>query len=348
MLTEGGIHVPDSGPVFSEISRVRRQWTADQVRDYIAALPIWNEPVEIRQKFGGLTNRTYFAYVNGTPKYAIRVGFDQYRTRQTSVIQCTLAAHTLGIGPRLIYAEPNLSVTDFVEGKGMELKQMQDPAIMRRIIDRMKVIHRGTWAVRETISYWWPFDTVRRYMNAMETGKAATGWQPSPWADRLPRYREITDRLERAIGPFIPTFTHNDMAFVNMIISPSGEIMLIDWDGGGYGHPMFDLGEMLMWADADEHACEMAVRHYFGSLSSAEVKRRLTEVHSFQTIAALRLVTECLETDLDPYYHVTPEEFAEGMKEVLPGQTPALIGLAEMLLPRFEALWAENQHLFPA
>jgi len=57
--------------------------------------------------------------------------------------------------------------------------------------------------------------------------------------------------------------------------------------------------------------CEMALEHYFGSVTPAEMKQRLTEVHSFQTIAALRLVTECLETDLDPFYHVTPEEFAE-------------------------------------
>jgi thiamine kinase-like enzyme len=338
----------NEAPIISEISRVRRQWTSTQVRDYIAALPIWNEPVEIRQKFGGLTNRTYFAYVNDKPKVAIRVGFDQYRTRQTSVIQCTLAAYELGLGPRLIYAEPNLSVTDFVEGNGMQLEQMKDPAIMRRIIDRMKVIHAGRHAVRETISYWWPFDTVRRYMDSMATGKAGTGWKPSPWADRLPRYRQITDRLERGIGAFLPTFTHNDMAFVNMIISPSGEIMLIDWDGGAFGHPLFDLGEMLMWAEADEPTCVMALEHYYGSLTYAGMHQRLTEVHSFQTIAALRLVTECLETDLDPFYHVTPEEFAEGMKEVLPGQTPALIGLAEMLLPRFEALWEQYEELFPA
>jgi thiamine kinase-like enzyme len=337
----------NDAPVISEISRVRRQWTPTQVRDYIAALPIWEEPVEIRQKFGGLTNRTYFAYVHRKPKYAIRVGFDQYRTRQTAVIQCTLAAHELGLGPRLLYAEPNLSVTDFVEGAGMQPEQMKDVAIMRRIIDRMKVIHSGRRAVRETISYWWPFDTVRRYMDSMETGKAATGWSPSPWADRLPSYREITDRLERGIGPFLPTFTHNDMAFVNMIISPSGEIMLIDWDGGGFGHPMFDLGEMLMWAEATESTCVIALEHYYGSLTPTEMKQRLTEVHSFQAIAALRLVTECLETDLDPFYHVTPDEFAEGMKEVLPGQTPALIGLAELLLPRFEAVWEEYQHLFP-
>jgi thiamine kinase-like enzyme len=338
----------DSETIFSEISRVRRQWTPTQVRDYIAALAIWTEPVEIRQKFGGLTNRTYFAYVEGQPRYAIRVGFDQYRTRQTSVIQCTLVAHELGIGPRLVYAEPNLSVTEFVEGAGMELEQMKDPAIMRRIIDRMKVVHGGSRLVRETISYWWPFDTVRRYMSAMEAGKAATDWKRSPWADKVPRYRDITDRLERQVKPFLPTFTHNDMAFVNMIISPAGEINLIDWDGGAYGHPLFDLGEMLMWAEADSDTCEMAVDYYCGPLTHAERTQRLTEVHAFQTIAALRLVTECLETDLDPFYHVTPEEFAEGMREILPGQTPGLIGLAELLLPRFEALWSEYQHLFPA
>src|ERR1700722_20242796 len=134
----------NDAPIISEISRVRRQWAPTQVRDYIAALPIWTEPVEIRQKFGGLTNRTYFAYVHGKPKYAIRVGFDQYRTRQTAVIQCTLAAHELGLGPRLLYAEPNLSVTDFVEGAGMQPEQMKDVAMMRRIIDRMKVVHGGT------------------------------------------------------------------------------------------------------------------------------------------------------------------------------------------------------------
>ncbi|MFO1465936.1 MAG: phosphotransferase [Steroidobacteraceae bacterium] len=336
------------GPIISEISQVRRQWTPTQVRDYIAALPIWKEPVEIRQKFGGLTNRTYFAYAGDEPKYAIRVGFDQFRTRQTSVIQCTLAAHEIGIGPRLVYAEPNLSVTDFVEGKGLELEQMKDPAVIRRIVDLMKKVHAGRRAVHETVSYWWPFDTVRRYMDSMEFGKAATDYKPSEWADKLPRYRDITDRLERGIGPFLPTFTHNDMAFVNMIVRPGGDIVLIDWDGGGFGHPLFDLGEMLMWAEADQATCEMAVKHYYGSIGAAELKQRMKEVHSFQTIAALRLVTEVLETDLDPYFHVTPAEYDEGMKEFFPGQTPRLIGLAEMMVPRFENAWKDYGHLFPA
>jgi hypothetical protein len=67
-----GDFMRENAPIISDISRVRRQWTPTQVRDYIAALPIWNEPVEIRQKFGGLTNRTYFAYVEDRPKFAIR------------------------------------------------------------------------------------------------------------------------------------------------------------------------------------------------------------------------------------------------------------------------------------
>jgi thiamine kinase-like enzyme len=342
-IAQGG-----GAPRFSEISRVRRDWSPAQVRDYIADLPIWSESTEVRQKFGGLTNRTYFAYVEGQPKYAIRVGFDQYRTRQTSVIECTLAAQRLGIGPRLIYAEPNVSVTGFVEGQGLQLEQMKDPAVMRCVIEMMKKIHAGRDAVHETISYWWPFDTVRRWMNTMEAGKAATDWQPSPWAHRVPRLRTIVDRLERAVGPFLPTFTHNDMTFVNLFMAPAGYIEIIDWDGGAFGHPLFDLGEMLMWAEADDKTCEDALNYYYGALSVDEMKTRLTEVHAFQAIAALRLVIECVYTDLDPYYHVTPEEFAEGMKEVLPGQTPSLMGLAELLMPRFEQLWRDHEHLFPA
>lgn len=79
------------------------------------------------------------------------MGFNQYRTRQTSVIHCTLAAHDLGMEPRLVYAGPNLSVTDFVVGTDLQLEQMKELAIMRD-------------------------------MDGMEKGKATTGSNPSPWA----------------------------------------------------------------------------------------------------------------------------------------------------------------------
>ena len=329
-----------------EISRVQRSWSAAQTAQYIAGLPIWSGEVEVKQHFGGLQNRTYFATAPDGQKYAIRTGFDQFRTRQTSVVQCTIAAHTLGLGPRLVYAEPNLTVVEFVDGEGVTLEQMKDPQFMRAVIGRMKMLHEGAWAIQETISYWWPFDTVRRYLKWLETGRAATGCQPSRWAYRVPELRDITNRLERVIAPYIPKFTHNDMVFVNMIMSRRGELLFIDWDGGAYGHPMWDLGEMLMWAEADEEVTRQAVLQYHGPLNAGELEQKMREVRAFQIMAAMRLITETLDANLDPYYYLTPEEQAQSMKLILPGQDASLEGLVELVTPRFEALWGLHKHEF--
>jgi thiamine kinase-like enzyme len=333
-------------PVINEVSTVRRTWSPSQTRDYIRDLPIWSGPAAIEQLFGGLQNRTYVARVPHGERFAVRVGFDQYRTRQTTVVQCTIAAHKLGVGPRLAYAEPNLTVTEWVEGKRLEQDQMKDLHVLEHIIERMKILHEGTWAVEETISYWWPFDTVRRYLRSMEIGKKATGFAPSKWIDKVPRYREVTNCLERVIGPFYPKLTHNDMAFVNMIFARDGNIMFIDWDGGGYGHPLWDLGEMLMWAEADDETVRFALRRYFGSLTPAELEQRVREVHAFQVMSALRLIVEVMETDLDPYFFLTPEEMSESMKIILPNRRSELEGLIDELLPRFEASWNTYAHEF--
>jgi thiamine kinase-like enzyme len=323
-----------------EVSTVRRDWSPEQTRAYIERLPVWGEPVEVKQHFGGLQNRTFFVTTRNAERFAVRVGFDQFRTRQTSVVQCTLAAHALGVGPQLIYAEPNLTVTQWVEGRGVRLEEMQDPAVRRKVIERMKVLHEGAHALQESISYWWPFDSVRRYLRNCETGKAATGFVCSTWLHRVAEFRDVTCRLERVIAPFIPKLTHNDMAFANMMFDRRGEIVFIDWDGGAYGHPMWDLAEMLMWAEAEESAVRDAIKQYYGSLSGQEFAQRLREIRAFQIMAALRLITETMDANLDPYFYLTPEEMSSSMKVILPDQKAELEGLIDLLLPRFEDLWA--------
>jgi thiamine kinase-like enzyme len=330
----------------AEISRVRRSWDAEQTRRYIVDLPLWEGPVEIRQVFGGLQNRTYFATTADGQRYAVRTGFDQFRTRQTAVVQCTIAAHSLGLGPRLVYAEPNLTVTEFVAGSGMKLEQMKDPAIMHRVVASMKRLHEGGHAVRETISYWWPFHTVRRYLHFIENGREATGFQPSRWAHWAPELRDITVRLEQAVAPFIPKFTHNDMAFANMMFDRQGDILFIDWDGGAFGHPMWDLGEMLMWAEADETVSRKAVLQYHGDLEPGALEQKMREIRAFQIMAAMRLFTECMDANLDPYFYLTPQEMSESMKVILPGQSAGLEGLIELLIPRFTGLWHQHRGEF--
>ncbi len=326
----------------NEISRLRRDWNSEQTQDYIRSLPIWTGTIQIEQKFGGLQNRTYFIKDGDGKQYAARCGFDQYRTRQTSVVNCTIAAAKLGLGPKLRYAEPNLTITDFVGGPKMQPEQLRDPKTMARVIERIKIMHNGSHAVEETMSYWWVFHTVRRYLDAMERGKAATGFKPSEWVDEVPRLRDITCRLERAIGPFIPTFTHNDLAYVNMIFDENGEVLFIDWDGGGFGHPMWDLAEMLMWLESDEDMDRYAMTCYHGKLDEPAMLKLLREHRAFQIMASLRLITEVMETALDPYFYLTPEEMGISMQEFFPGQQAHLNGLIDLLRPNFERMWAKH------
>ncbi|MCZ6722206.1 MAG: phosphotransferase [Proteobacteria bacterium] len=331
----------------NEISTLRRDWDSEQTQAYIRELPIWTGDIQIEQKFGGLQNRTYFVTDGDGERYAVRCGFDQYRTRQTSVVNCTIGAAKLGLGPKLRYAEPSLTITDFIKGPKMQEAQLREPKMMAHVIERIKALHEGSDAVEETMSYWWVFQTIRRYLNAMEKGKAATGFKPSQWLDEVPRFRDITYRLERAIGPFTPTFTHNDLAYVNMIFGDDGQVLFIDWDGGGFGHPMWDLGEMLMWLESDEEMNRFAFGCYFGKLDEPAMQKLLHEHRAFQIMASLRLITEIMETDLDPYFYLTPEEMAESMQEFFPGEQAHLNGLIDLLRPNFERMWAKYGDDYP-
>jgi thiamine kinase-like enzyme len=330
----------------SEMSTLRRDWDTVRTQAHIRALPIWTGTVDVRQKFGGLQNRTYFATDGDGKRYVIRCGFDQFRTRQTTVVQCVLAAARLGIGPQLRYAEPNLSITDFVTGPQMQLEQVQDKAVITRVIDTMKRLHAGASALGESISYWWAFDTVRRYLRQMEEGVPATDHRPSEWIAEVPFFRDVTDRLERAIGPFKPCFTHNDMHFVNiMFSSPSRDkVWLIDWDGGGYGHPMWDVAELSLFTAVNDDYDRFVLRTYCGKPGPSKMKQLVHEHRAFKMMAGLRLITEVMTVAQDPYFYLTPEEMGESMQVIFPGEQAHINGLVDFLRPGFSALWQAYGH----
>ena len=327
--------------LINEVSTLRRHWDTHRTQEHIRSLPIWTGRIDLRQKFGGLQNRTYFVSDGDGKRYVVRCGFDQYRTRQTSVVQCILGAARLGIGPKLRYAEPNLTITDFVTGPQMQVAQLRDPEFVARVIKTIKVMHEAPDAIGESISYWWAFHTVRRYLTTMETGAAPTQWKPSEWLSEVPFFREVTHRLERAIGPFTPCFTHNDLTYVNIMYStPAREhIWLIDWDGGAYGHPMWDLAEMSLLTGVDDDFDRYALQCYWGHVSEARLKTLIHEHRAFKIMAGLRLITEVMVTAHDPYFYLTPAEMAESMQISFPGQQHHLNGLAALLRPGFNAMW---------
>lgn len=325
----------------NDLSGLLREWDTSRTQDYIRRLPIWTGAIEITQKFGGLQNRIYFVTDADGKRYVARCGFDQYRTRQTSVIQCIRAAARLGIGPQLRYAEANLSITDFVKGPQMQLSDVRDPAVISRVINTVKLLHHGEDSLDESISYWWPFHTLRRYLRTMQSGHPATEYRPSEWLSEVPFFREVSLRLERAIGPFIPRLTHNDLHFVNiMFSSPAREqIWLIDWDGGAYGHPMWDIAEMSLFTGVDDDYDRFVLRCYWGQTSRAQMDKLVHEHRAFKIMAALRLIVEVMVTAHDPHFYLTPEEMGESMTFMFPGQEAHVNSLITVLRPTFESLW---------
>lgn len=336
----------DDYQLLSEVSRLRRDWDTERTQQYVRELPIWRGPIELVQKFGGLQNRTYFVTDGDGKRYVVRCGFDQYRTRQTSVVHCTLAAARLGLGPQLRYAEPNLTVTDFVTGPQMQVTQLRDPKFVADVVRTIKVMHEGSEAISESISYWWAFHTVRRYLKTMETGAAPTQWKVSEWVAEVPFFRDVSYRLERAIGPFVPCFTHNDLTYVNVMYSSPAKdkIWLIDWDGGAYGHPMWDLAEMSLLTGVDDEFDRHALTCYWGKVSESRMQTLIHEHRAFKMMAGLRLITEVMVTAHDPYFYLTPEEMGRSMAISFPGQQLHLNGLADLLRPGFEAMWAAYGH----
>jgi thiamine kinase-like enzyme len=333
--------VKDNFFELSEISALRRTWDNHRTAQHIRELPIWSGAVQIKQMFGGLQNRTYFATDADDKRYVVRCGFDQFRTRQTSVVACTIGASKLGVGPALRYAEPNLTITDFVNGPQIRLNQQRDPEVIQKIISAMKVLHGGSEALPGSVSYWWAFHSVRRYLAEMESGNAATSFQPSEWVAEVPFFREVSHRLEPAIGPFTPVFTHNDLGFANMMFrsQTQGSIWFIDWDGGGYGHPMWDVAEMSMWADGGEELDRFVLSTYCGPVSEQRMKDLLREHVAMKIMASLRLITEVMLAVMDPYYYLTPEEMGESMKVNFADQKAQITGLVDLLRPTFERLW---------
>lgn len=332
----------DDFQLLNEVSSLRRDWDTHRTQTHIRELPIWTGQIDMHQKFGGLQNRTYFVTDGDGRRYVVRCGFDQYRTRQTSVVHCTMAAARLGIGPQLRYAEPNLTVTDFVTGPQMQVEQLRDPEFVAKLVGTVKVMHEGSEALSESVSYWWAFHTVRRYLKTMETGSAPTQWKPSQWLAEVPFFLEVSQRLERAIGPFTPCFAHNDLTYVNVMhSSPTREqVWLIDWDGGAYGHPMWDLAEMSLLTRVDDAFDRYVLTCYWGNVGKARMKQLIHEHRAFKMMAGLRLITEVMVTAHDPYFYLTPEEMGESMQISFPGQQHHLNGLADLLRPGFNDMWA--------
>ena len=59
-------------------------------------------------------------------------------------------------------------------------------------------------------------------------------------------------------------FCHNDPTPGNFILSPAGELRLIDWEYGGLGHREFDLAGLAVGAGLTVEQADLLLAAYWG------------------------------------------------------------------------------------
>ena len=255
---------------------IERGGPQSRIEETIRALPIWRGERGLEALTGGMRDSAYMV-TGEVGKRAARLGFDniQLGTEQTAVLSAARAAAEIGISPALAYYELNLSVMDFIEGRVLTEQKIAEPALVGRVIDELFApLHAGSHAVRDPAIY---FNGVSCVRNRARSGLEMA----SPHRSRIPEAIEAIDKIEPVVEPCRPVFCHNDCASVNVMLDQSDRLWLIDWDFGGFNHPMWDIAELCAYAVSDE-AIEPAIERSVGALDEAAMAQRLREPRAFK------------------------------------------------------------------
>ncbi len=311
---------------------IQPDWTDARIEATIAGLPLWPGTASLAPLTGGLCNRSWIVTAAGR-QYVARVGFDipVHGIHQTSVQAAMSAAAALGVAPAVRHAEPNLTVVDFLDGGCMTSGEVI--ANLPAVIERLRTLHAGGGAVAGTLGYFWPFQAIRRYV---ALGRA----RRSRLHDRLGEVERINALLERAVRPFTPVFSHNDLVPQNLMFDGERRVWLVDWDYGGFGHPMFDLAALGANADGGEADDRRVLELTLGRTDEATWRDFLV----FKLILSLREWMWGMAQELTST--LATEAVAASMGALYPDREQGYAGYTNLNGERFERSWRRYGGLF--
>lgn len=240
----------------------------DSAVEQVLRLTLWRGSVAPQAIKGGITN-TNFLVEDGGRRFFVRVGADipVHGVLRFNELAAARAAEAAGVSPRIVYAEPGVLVTEFVEGRTFTAADVQDPANLARIVPLLRRVHREMPRhLRGPILTFWVFHVIRDYAATLRDAGHRL-------ADELPRLLEIAERLEVAVGPIELVFGHNDLLPSNFI-DDGARLWLVDWDYAGFNSPLFDLGGLASNNELPAEQERELLTRYFGTPPDAGLLRR--------------------------------------------------------------------------
>jgi thiamine kinase-like enzyme len=237
-----------------------------------AGLACWSGPVAPEPLPGGITN-VNFVVGDGGQRYFVRIGEDIpiHGVLRFNELAAARAAELAGVSPALIYSEPGVMVTRFIEGRTYEAADLRVAERLGAVVELIKRVHYVMPKhLRGPVLMFWVFHVIRDYAATLRDDR-------SP---RVPMLNELlarADALEQAVGAIDLVFGHNDLLPGNFI--DDGErLWLVDWDYAGFNSPLFDLANLAANNDYPPEMERDLLGLYFGSPADAGLLRRYAAI----------------------------------------------------------------------
>ncbi|MBL7084059.1 MAG: phosphotransferase [Candidatus Aminicenantes bacterium] len=207
-------------------------------RDRVAHLDFWSSHVEPEPLDGGITNTNFIVDDQGE-RFVVRIGEDIpiHGVMRFNEIAAARAAHAAGISPEIVYSADWVFIMRFIEGQTFTEQEVREQQNLERIMPLIQACHNEIPKhFQGPALVFWPFHVCRSYILTAQEGN-------SRMIGLFPRFLEINEELEKAVGEIKLVFGHNDMLAANFI-DDGKRLWLLDWDYAGYNAALFDLANL--------------------------------------------------------------------------------------------------------
>ncbi len=222
----------------------------------IEAVPYWTSAITWEPLKGGLSNES-FTVTQGGEKFVCRFGVDFpfHHVSREREIMVTKAAHAAGFAPELVYSEPGIMISRFIDAKTYGAADVQ--ANLGRIAETVGRFH-NTMAhhVRGPGFIFWVFHVIRDYARTLKEGGSRK-------VDQLPGYLALAEEMEAAQVALPIVFGHHDFLPANFM-DDGEKLWIIDFEYAGFSTAMFDLAGIASNAEFDAAQADELLNVYFG------------------------------------------------------------------------------------
>ncbi len=235
------------------------------IGERIDSIPFWTSSVTWEPLKGGLSNES-FTVSHGGDKFVVRFGkdFPFHHVSRDREIMATRAAYEAGFAPELVFAEPGIMISRFIDAKTYGEEDVQ--ANIERIAETVARFHNTMPRYVTGAGFiFWVFHVIRDYARTLEEGG-------SRMREHLSGYLEVAGELEAAQEPLPIVFGHHDFLPANFL-DDGKKLWVIDFEYAGFSTPMFDLAGIASNAGFDAAQAEELLQIYFGAAPSDAIRK---------------------------------------------------------------------------